>query len=151
MEKTRTFLRELKWLHCMWTGVLLDEWYERLVAVGGNSNKREVGPATRILGTEVIRLDKILTPRSPQLIRTYKLFSDPIKQYITIRLYVYVVRRCFISRLREAGAHSVYTHIQYVHTHANQLRQTLPNSNSATDRLLRSERQQASSRAKGFF
>ena len=55
------------------------------------------------------RLDKILTPRSPQLTRAYKIFSNPIKQYITIRVYVYVVRHCFISRFWGKQEPTVYT------------------------------------------
>lgn len=131
----------------------MDEWCEQLVQVGGSratGRNRPGDPHFRNWWHEH-RLDKILTPRSPPLTRTYTIFSEPIKQYITRRLYVYVVKTHPIWGFCGRQEGTVHTRtLTYLHTHANQLSQTTvlwaPRSvrkttvNSATDRLLRCER-----------
>lgn len=143
----------------------MDEWCEQLVQVGGSKATRRNRPSDPHFRNwwHQHRLDKILTPRSPPLTRTYTVVSEPIKQYITRRLYVSVVKTHPIWGFcgRQEGTVHTCT-LTYLHTHANQLSQTTflwaPRSvrkttvNSATDRLLRSEKAcQATSGAKGFF
>lgn len=130
----------------------MDEQCEQLVQVGGSRATRRNRPGDPHFRNwwHEHRLDKILTPRSLPLTRTYTIFSEPIKQYITRRLYVYVVKTHPIWGFCGTQEGTVHTRTL---TLAHACKPTLPNNvlwaprstrkttvNRATDRLLRSER-----------
>lgn len=105
----------------------MDEQCEQLVQVGGSRATRRNRPGDPHFRNwwHEHRLDKILTPRSLPLTRTYTIFSEPIKQYITRRLYVYVVKTHPIWGFCGTQEGTVHTRtLTYLHTHANQLSQT---------------------------